>query len=196
MNVPKFTPVLYRILTSYSHCLALTPLRQQLSRAMGTADHMRSLHDLFKFHLSSMVLRSHVLDFPRDLFAHWADLPPSMYIVDKTNHSFFLNLISFEGEPSVNFFSHSYCPFTSQRKMYMINGHKCLVNKYASWISYIFWLWFVGIHCYYRDGNDSELSMIIDLLFNEQRSQFIAVYSHSVRSSTKVYAWVGSEIVF
>ena len=48
-DVWKFTPVSYRTLALWGRCPAPTPLLQLItpSRALGTADHMQSLDDLF-----------------------------------------------------------------------------------------------------------------------------------------------------
>ena len=53
-DVWKFTPVSYRTSALWGRCPALTPLLQLItpSRASGTADHVRSLDDLFLFKFS------------------------------------------------------------------------------------------------------------------------------------------------
>ena len=53
-DVWKFTPVSYRTSALWGRCPALTPLLQliTLSRASGTADHVRSLDDLLVLNLS------------------------------------------------------------------------------------------------------------------------------------------------
>ena len=50
-DVWKFTPVSYRTSALWGRCPALTPILQLItpSRASGTADHVRSLDDLFPF---------------------------------------------------------------------------------------------------------------------------------------------------
>ena len=55
-DVWKFTPVSYRTSALWGRCPALTPLLQLItpSRVLGTADHVRSLDDLF-FFLSSFL---------------------------------------------------------------------------------------------------------------------------------------------
>ena len=53
-DVWKFTPVSYRTSALWGRCPALTPIFQLItpSRASGTADHVRSLDDLFSLHVS------------------------------------------------------------------------------------------------------------------------------------------------
>ena len=61
-DVWKFTPVSYRTSALWGRCPALTPLLQVITpgRASGTADHVRSLDDLF-FLLSSSPFSFHLL---------------------------------------------------------------------------------------------------------------------------------------
>ena len=58
----KFNPVSYRILALWGHCPALTLLLLfiTLSRASGTADHVRSLDDLFPSIPCYSVLPRHI----------------------------------------------------------------------------------------------------------------------------------------
>ena len=62
-NTLKFTLMSYRTSALWGRCPALTPLFEliTLSRASGTADHVRSLDDwLFYFHLVSWSVRNRV----------------------------------------------------------------------------------------------------------------------------------------
>ena len=59
-DIWNFTPVSYRTSALWGRCPALTPLLQLItpSRASGTADHVRSLDDLYVFNCLTYIKRS------------------------------------------------------------------------------------------------------------------------------------------
>ena len=81
-DVRKFTPVSYRTLALWGHCPALAPLMQLITprRALGTADHVRSLDD----QLCSGTLL-HLAATPRH--PTFAPMPLLKYLISRTYHS-------------------------------------------------------------------------------------------------------------